>query len=175
MESSSRQFAKYGFDGMTMEKLAQAAKITKRTLYKHYPTKEELYAESSAWHIVRATDYVESGNTPEEKLRHYLKWLLRLVEQDVVYRRLVIQLIEDSDANTLKLIADTAQSNPVSVLSELIARYKPSVDPLKYAIAIFSIALLHEQSKKVMTVLAPEFRASADKKHLVNFFIEMLN
>ena len=37
-------FAEKGFDGTTIKELAQAAKFSEALLYKHFPSKESLYA-----------------------------------------------------------------------------------------------------------------------------------
>jgi AcrR family transcriptional regulator len=37
-------FAEKGFDGTTIKELAQAAKVSEALLYKHFPSKESLYA-----------------------------------------------------------------------------------------------------------------------------------
>lgn len=46
-------FLEYGYDGTTMETVAQAAGITKSTLYSRYPDKRTLFLAVSAWALTR--------------------------------------------------------------------------------------------------------------------------
>lgn len=46
-------FLEHGFDGTTMEAVAQAAGVTKRTLYAHYSDKRTLFAHAISWAIER--------------------------------------------------------------------------------------------------------------------------
>jgi len=46
-------FLEYGYDGTTMETVAQAAEITKSTLYSRYPDKRTLFIAVSSWALTR--------------------------------------------------------------------------------------------------------------------------
>jgi AcrR family transcriptional regulator len=46
-------FLDHGFDGTTMEAVARAAGITKRTLYARYPDKRALFAAAIPWALAR--------------------------------------------------------------------------------------------------------------------------
>lgn len=46
-------FLEYGYDGTSMETVAQAAGITKTTLYSRYPDKRALFIAVSAWALTR--------------------------------------------------------------------------------------------------------------------------
>ncbi len=46
-------FLEYGYDGTTMETVAQAAGITKSTLYSRYPDKRTLFIAVSSWALTR--------------------------------------------------------------------------------------------------------------------------
>jgi len=55
-------FLEHGFDGTTMEAVARAAGITKRTLYARYPDKNALFADTLVWAL---TQYHSSEIPPE--------------------------------------------------------------------------------------------------------------
>lgn len=44
VQAATTLFQKHGFDGISMDKVAEAADVSKRTLYNHFPSKEELFA-----------------------------------------------------------------------------------------------------------------------------------
>ncbi|GAA2410026.1 TetR/AcrR family transcriptional regulator [Actinomadura vinacea] len=48
-EAALEVFSERGFDGATMEQIARAAGISKRTLYAKYPDKRELFAKVLPW------------------------------------------------------------------------------------------------------------------------------
>jgi TetR/AcrR family transcriptional regulator of autoinduction and epiphytic fitness len=43
LRAAIAEFAKYGVMGTTMEQIAKSAQVSKRTLYKHYANKDELF------------------------------------------------------------------------------------------------------------------------------------
>lgn len=52
-QAAVEMFLEHGFDGTTMDEVAQAAGITKRTLYAHFPDKRTLFANAITWAIER--------------------------------------------------------------------------------------------------------------------------
>ena len=49
-------FVKYGYDGTTMEAIARAAGITRRTLYARYPDKRAVFVDVIPWALTRRTE-----------------------------------------------------------------------------------------------------------------------
>ena len=45
VEAAIAQFRSQGFEATSMDKIAAAAAVSKRTVYNHFPSKEELFAE----------------------------------------------------------------------------------------------------------------------------------
>lgn len=55
-EGAVSAFLEYGYDGATMEAIARAAGITKRTLYARYPDKRAVFLDVIPWALSRAVD-----------------------------------------------------------------------------------------------------------------------
>lgn len=43
VEAATEEFLTYGFDGTSMDRIAEAANVSKRTVYDHFPSKEDLF------------------------------------------------------------------------------------------------------------------------------------
>ena len=82
-------FVKYGYDGTTMEAIARAAGITRRTLYARYPDKRAVFVDVIPWALTRRTEREISDDVPDGDLRASLiavgrAGLARAIDPDVV-------------------------------------------------------------------------------------------
>jgi AcrR family transcriptional regulator len=82
-------FVKYGYDGTTMEAIARAAGITRRTLYARYPDKRAVFVDVIPWALTRRTERELTDEAPDDDLRAALiavgrAGLARATDPDVV-------------------------------------------------------------------------------------------
>jgi TetR/AcrR family transcriptional regulator of autoinduction and epiphytic fitness len=73
--------AEKGFDAMTVDEVAAGVGIAKASLYKHFPSKEDLAAAAMVRVMRHAQDYLESlpgEATPLENLRAVVRWTMEL-------------------------------------------------------------------------------------------------
>lgn len=59
MEKAETFFIKFGYKAVSMDKIAAAAGISKMTIYKHFPSKEELFIKVLQGIMERTFDYVK--------------------------------------------------------------------------------------------------------------------
>jgi AcrR family transcriptional regulator len=81
MRTVNGLLAEKGFENMTVDEVAASVGIAKASLYKHYPSKEDLAAAAMARVMQRAQKYVASvapDITPLEKLRSVVRWTMEL-------------------------------------------------------------------------------------------------
>lgn len=136
-----------GYEGMTVDAVAQLAGVAKASLYKHYPGKEDLAVAALCALLQQCLDYVgalDSSLAPVDKLRAVVRWALTLhlagamptlpssngpLRQALLsharYGELVTQLSDTMgawivDAQSLGALA--ADIPPVAVLYTLYAR-----------------------------------------------------
>ncbi len=81
IQTVNRLLAEKGFDAMTVDEVAADVGIAKASLYKHFPSKEDLAAAAMARAMERACDFV--ANLPEEaapldKLKSVVRWTLEM-------------------------------------------------------------------------------------------------
>jgi AcrR family transcriptional regulator len=62
-------FVRYGYDGTTMEAIARAAGITRRTLYARYPDKRAVFVDVIPWALTRRTEDDSSHDLDGSDLR----------------------------------------------------------------------------------------------------------
>ena len=82
-------FVKYGYDGTTMEAIARAAGITRRTLYARYPDKRAVFLDVIPWALTRTTERESSNEMADSDLRTSLvaigrSGLARAIDPDIV-------------------------------------------------------------------------------------------
>ena len=77
-ETAVRLFLEKGFDAVSVAEVAAAAGISKPTLFRYFPAKEDLVLHRIADHETEAARVVAQGPTPIEALRrHFLDGLER--------------------------------------------------------------------------------------------------
>ncbi len=77
----NRLLAEKGFEAMTVDEVASEVGIAKASLYKHFPSKEDLAAAAMAHLMDKALAFVEAvppDLSPLEKLRCTVAWTMRL-------------------------------------------------------------------------------------------------
>ncbi len=67
-EAAADTFLEYGYDRTTMEAVARAAGITKRTLYARYPDKRRLFIAVIAWALARQERHQPVGQPVPDDL-----------------------------------------------------------------------------------------------------------
>ena len=82
-------FVKYGYDGTTMEAIARAAGITRRTLYARYRDKRAVFVDVIPWALTRRTEREANNDIDDSDLRASLialgrAGLARAIDPDIV-------------------------------------------------------------------------------------------
>jgi TetR/AcrR family transcriptional repressor of mexJK operon len=61
-EAAVQTFLEYGYDGTTMDAIARAAGITRRTLYARYPDKRAVFLDVIPWALARSVERDSSAD-----------------------------------------------------------------------------------------------------------------
>lgn len=81
VKAVSRLLADKGFDTMTVDEVAAEVGIAKASLYKHFPSKEDLAAAAMVRVLYRAQDFLRAlpaGDAPLDKLKAVARWAMEL-------------------------------------------------------------------------------------------------
>lgn len=177
LTQAARLFAKHGYDGMSMDRLAKALKLTKGALYAHFKGKYEIYLESTIRYMEafnRSRPALDSSADPEQNLEEYLTWLLDTFEKDKTYRLLMLRLFIEADPKTTRVVAEGALAPPVDHLTELIHAYKPRVNALEFVYTLATVAMLNPDMRKTISVFSPDTQQSRSKEALLQHLMEIL-
>lgn len=74
LKTASKEFAKYGYNGVSLEKIAKKAGITKAALYYHFKNKAHLYESVVIPKIKELINEIYSfkDKNPKNALKHYI-------------------------------------------------------------------------------------------------------
>lgn len=81
IDAVNRLLAEKGFDAMTVDEVAATVGIAKASLYKHFPSKEDLAAAAMAHLMAQAQAFLAAlpaAQPPLDKLRATVEWTMRL-------------------------------------------------------------------------------------------------
>ena len=81
VQTVNRLLAEKGFDAMTVDEVAANVGIAKASLYKHFPSKEDLAAAAMVHVMQRAQAFLSSlpeAEAPVDKLRAVARWMMTL-------------------------------------------------------------------------------------------------
>jgi AcrR family transcriptional regulator len=85
LEIATQEFATYGYDGVSMNKLASKLDINKATIYYHFKDKKSLYHEVVSHLIMYKRESLEiivnSDINPKEKLKQYIQLVINSVKK----------------------------------------------------------------------------------------------
>ena len=80
VQAASRLLAEKGFDLMTVDQVAADVGIAKASLYKHFPSKEDLAAAAMVRVLGQAQTFLASlppGATPIDQLKAVVRWMMQ--------------------------------------------------------------------------------------------------
>ena len=81
VQAVNRLLAEKGFEAMTVDEVAAQVGIAKASLYKHFPSKEDLAAAAMVRVMRRAQDFINSlpaQAAPIDNLRSVVRWVLQV-------------------------------------------------------------------------------------------------
>lgn len=111
IETAEKLFSKFGFEKTLMEDVAKMAKMARRSVYNHFPKKDDLILavaqkEISAIESELQAVFDSQTKSPLERLKEYLIRRMELIEQATSYK----QYLQD-DLHPVLLPSKTALHN----------------------------------------------------------------
>jgi TetR/AcrR family transcriptional regulator of autoinduction and epiphytic fitness len=112
LQAAIAEFRSSGFEITSMDKIAATAGVSKRTVYNHFPSKEELFAEilNRLWNSITAEQLTPYD--PQTPLRDQLRTLLQAK----------LQMLADENFLDLARIAIAATIHSPERAQDMVAR-----------------------------------------------------
>jgi TetR/AcrR family transcriptional regulator of autoinduction and epiphytic fitness len=112
IQAAIAEFRANGFDITSMDKIAATAGVSKRTVYNHFPSKEELFAEILNQLWTRVTAEQETAYRPDLPLRDEMRRMLMAK----------LQLMGDDNFLDLARVAIAATIHSPERAQDMVAR-----------------------------------------------------
>lgn len=113
LDAAIEEFRRQGFEATSMDRIASAAEVSKRTVYNHFPSKETLFAEILLQLWNRSTEKMNLKYRPDRPLREQL---LELVWQKM-------SMLNDSNFIDLARVAIAETIHSPERAREMVTRF----------------------------------------------------
>ncbi|MHC8328383.1 TetR/AcrR family transcriptional regulator [Pseudomonas sp. LB1P83] len=152
IQAAIAEFRANGFDITSMDKIAATAGVSKRTVYNHFPSKEELFAEILNQLWARVTAEQETAYRPDLPLRDQMSLMLRAK----------LQMLGDDNFLDLARVAIAATIHSPERAQNMVARMGEREEGL-------TVWIRAAQADGRLKPVAPEFAAQQIQGMLKSF------
>ncbi|MHC8301322.1 TetR/AcrR family transcriptional regulator [Pseudomonas sp. ZS1P83] len=152
IQAAIAEFRANGFDITSMDKIAATAGVSKRTVYNHFPSKEELFAEILNQLWARVTAEQETPYHPDLPLRDQMRLMLMAK----------MQMLGDDNFLDLARVAIAATIHSPERAQNMVARMGEREEGL-------TVWIRAAQADKRLKPVAPEFAAKQIQGMLKSF------
>ncbi|KDD68804.1 TetR/AcrR family transcriptional regulator of autoinduction and epiphytic fitness [Pseudomonas sp. BT76 TE3572] len=152
IQAAIAEFRANGFDITSMDKIAATAGVSKRTVYNHFPSKEELFAEILNQLWARVTSEQETPYHPDQPLRDQMRRMLMAK----------LQMLGDDNFLDLARVAIAATIHSPERAQNMVARMGEREEGL-------TVWIRAAQADGRLKPIAPEFAAQQIQGMLKSF------
>ncbi|MEA2084069.1 MAG: TetR/AcrR family transcriptional regulator [Thermodesulfobacteriota bacterium] len=150
-------FAREGFSGISMRRLADEVGFNAASLYHHFPDKETLYIATIKYAFAdkaqRLTEPLTMSAPPRERLKLLITRLCQQTHDDPDFSRLVQREILKGDEKRLELVAKEVFQNMFQGISELCRELGPDYDAHLLTFSIIGLVVYHYQTAPIRLFL----------------------
>lgn len=153
-------FARHGYEGVTMRKIAAAVGVQAPALYYHFPDKRNLYLAVMAYAVTdkldSATGALNKDGPPALRLQEFIARLIRDLDADPDLLLLLQRERLDGDEERLKLLVKEVFMTPFVALIGVIKEIAPGrdADALLAALSVIGL-VMHPLEARAMVRFIP--------------------
>lgn len=150
-------FAREGFSGISMRRLAEAVGFNAASLYHHFPDKETLYIATIKHAFAGKAQSLEEplalSAPPQKRLKLLITRFCEQTHDDPDFSRLVQREILEGDENRLELVAKEVFQNMFQGICELCRELGPDYDAHMLTFSIIGLVIYHYQTTPIRLFL----------------------
>ena len=179
LEAAARVFADRGYDGATLDEIAEAADISKPVIYDHFESKKDLHISLLDSHSRDLVEFMSARVTaetdPGRQLAAGIDGLLEFVERDPYVWRLIFREPAAADAEVLEAYHRNQHraSSAIAALTAAQPVADQEGDPLDYDSRIEVVAEIIKHTGAALVGWWYEHR-EADRQELVAVAMNVL-
>ena len=155
LKIASREFAKYGFTGVSMDAIAKKAGISKAAIYYHFKNKASLFEEVVMPKVQKLIDEIYSfeDKDPKEELKHYIASYAKIFRKYPCFAAVLAHEFVDGGRD----LSDEIIKNLSKVFKKLITILKKGQEknifqidnPFSIQLMIVSSLIMHQTTKNL--------------------------
>ncbi len=155
LKIASREFAKYGFTGVSMDTIAKKAGISKAAIYYHFKNKASLFEEVVMPKVQKLIDEIYSfeDKDPKEELKHYIASYAKIFRKYPCFAAVLAHEFVDGGRD----LSDEIIKNLSKVFKKLITILKKGQEknifqidnPFSIQLMIVSSLIMHQTTKNL--------------------------
>ena len=135
-DAALRLFEERGYGAVTVADIAEAAEVSRATVFAYYPAKEDIVAGDARFAIEGLEAQLARPDVPVvESMREWLRTLVGWMEPDIVLQRRLAEEVPAVAAARSRLRRDIE-----AVIADALAREMGSADPLVPRLVAGSLA-----------------------------------
>jgi len=153
LKIASREFAKYGYTGVSMDTIAKKAGITKAAIYYHFKNKASLFEEVVMPKVQKLIDEIYSfeDKDPKEELKHYITSYAKIFRKYPCFAAVLAHEFVDGGRD----LSDEVIKNLSKVFKKLLIILKKGEEksifnldnPFSIQLMIVSSLIMHQSTK----------------------------
>jgi AcrR family transcriptional regulator len=145
LDAALEVFSRRGYNGASIDEIAQAAGISKALIYEHFPSKKDLHVSLLERHtqqiFVRLAETADTDDPGEVRLRNGVDAFLLWVESNPVAFRLLFRDTFEADvAGVLDRLQNQATGAIAALLAAEPAKVPRSERPADFALGLEAMA-----------------------------------
>ncbi|BAF69190.1 TetR/AcrR family transcriptional regulator [Nitratiruptor sp. SB155-2] len=156
LQIAARHFANYGYSGVSLDKIAKEAGVTKPAIYYHFKNKDELYEAVLMYRFDTLLHHLEkkiAARMPAQKLVQYIEGFGEYLQQNPCFAAILAHEFADNG----KHMSDSAAKQLsktlnmlTSILNEGIAKEEFAIEnPMVVQMMIVSSLIMHQTTKEL--------------------------
>ncbi|SMC08791.1 TetR/AcrR family transcriptional regulator [Nitratiruptor tergarcus] len=153
---AAKHFATYGYTGISLDKIAKEAGITKPAIYYHFTNKDELYEAVLLFRFDRLLSHLNDkvvAKKPVEKLVQYIEGFGEFLQQNSCFAAILAHEFADNGKHMSDVAARYLSKTLnllTSILNEGIEKEEFAIEnPMVVQMMIVSSLIMHQTTKEL--------------------------